>query len=122
MLVDDDPAALRGIEAYLHSLSYTVLPVSLPTEALKTAQVLPLSLDVLITDIWMPGMDGFELARGVVAQHPSVKVLYVTGDKVAGDRLIKEGLPHLLKPFTLDELRAALKTLLLRKTNAAKLP
>jgi two-component system cell cycle sensor histidine kinase/response regulator CckA len=111
LLVDDDPAALEGIEAYLHGLSYTVLPVSLPTEALKTAQVLPLNLDVLITDVWMPGMDGLKLAREIVALHPSVKVLYVTGDKVAGDRLRKERLPYLLKPFSLQELREALQAL-----------
>jgi two-component system cell cycle sensor histidine kinase/response regulator CckA len=118
LLVDDDPSALQGIEALLEGLSYTVLPVSLPSEALKTAQVLPLNLDILITDIWMPGMDGFDLAREIVALHPSVKVLYVTGDKVAGDRLRKEGLPHLLKPFTNQELREALKTLPSGSTSA----
>lgn len=112
LLVDDDPSALQGMEAFLHGLSCTVLPASLPAEALKTAEVLPLNLDILITDIWMPGMDGFELARGVVERHPSVKVLYVTGDKVAGERLRKEDLPHLLKPFTLQEMRAALNLLL----------
>jgi two-component system cell cycle sensor histidine kinase/response regulator CckA len=116
LLVDDDPSALESIEAYLHGLSCTVLPVSLPSEALKTAQVLPLNLDILITDIWMPGMDGFELARGVVAQHPSVQVLYVTGDKVAGERLQSEKLHHLMKPFTLNELRAALNVLLWGRT------
>jgi two-component system cell cycle sensor histidine kinase/response regulator CckA len=112
LLVDDDPVALQTIEAFLHGLSCTVLPVSLPTEALKTALVLPLNLDILITDIWMPGMDGFELAEQILAQHPSVKVLYVTGDKVAGDRLKQEQKPHLMKPFTLQELRAALNMLL----------
>ena len=112
LLVDDDPSALQGIEAYLHGLSCTVLPASLPAEALKTAQVLPLNLDILITDIWMPGMDGFELAREIVARHPSVKVLYVTGDSVAGERLRSERLHHLMKPFTLNELRAALNVLL----------
>jgi two-component system cell cycle sensor histidine kinase/response regulator CckA len=112
LLVDDDPDALQGIEAYLHGLACTVLPVSLPTEALKTAQVLPLNLDILITDIWMPGMDGFELAEQILARHPNMKVLFITGDKVAGDKLQNENRPHLMKPFTLQELRAALNMLL----------
>lgn len=118
LLVDDDPSALAGIETYLHGLSYTVLPVSLPTEALKTAQVIPLNLDILITDVMMPGMDGFELAREVVALHPFVKVLYVTGDNVAGDRLRREGLHHLMKPFTLQELQVALAILSRASTSA----
>jgi CheY-like chemotaxis protein len=112
LLVDDDPEALQGIEAYLHGLACTVLPASLPDEALKTAQVLPLDLDILITDIWMPGMNGFELAEKIVEQHPNVKVLYVTGDKVAGNRLRDENRSYLMKPFTLQELRAALNMLL----------
>ena len=112
LLVDDDPVALKTIEAFLHGLSCTVLPASLPTEAVKTASVIPLNLDILVTDIWMPGMDGFELAEQIVSRHPSVKVLYVTGDKVAGDRLSQEQKPHLMKPFTLQELRAALNMLL----------
>jgi CheY-like chemotaxis protein len=112
LLVDDDPEALKGIETFLHGLACTVLPTSLPTEALKTAQVLPLNLDILITDIWMPGMNGFELAEQIVEQHPNVKVLYITGDKVAGDRLQNENRSHLMKPFTLEELRTALNMLL----------
>ena len=73
-----------------------------------------MDLDLLVTDVVMPGMTGGELAKQVQELKPAVKVLFVSG--YANDEVVRrgaaEGAPLLQKPFTLSSVTEAVSRLL----------
>ena len=76
-VVDDDPGILESIEGLLNSADYEVRLFSTGTALLESGG-LP-DIDCLISDVAMPLMDGFELARAVQAARPALPVILVTG-------------------------------------------
>jgi two-component system response regulator PilR (NtrC family) len=75
--VDDDPVVARSIDRVLTGKGYAVITASGGTEALeKLAQE---KYDAVFTDIRMPGMDGFEVAKRIKATQPWLPVVIVTG-------------------------------------------
>jgi FixJ family two-component response regulator len=76
-VVDDDPGILESIESLLNSADYEVRLFSTATALLESGG-LP-EIDCLISDVAMPLMDGFELARTVQAARPALPVILVTG-------------------------------------------
>lgn len=83
LLVDDDPLVLAVLKAVLTHHGYNVVSARDPLKALKTAQ--HTAFDILITDFQMPGMNGFALAKRLVAQRPFLPVLLISGS--AADEL-----------------------------------
>ena len=64
-------------------------------------------IDVLLTDVVMPGMSGAELARRLAASHPETRVLYISGytdGTLSGDGVVPEDAAFLQKPFTPEVL------------------
>ena len=107
LIVDDDPDSLEIVRTYLESRGYTVATAMDGKEALaKLEEVQPA---VLLLDVMMPGMDGWEVAR-VVKNHPhfqSVRVIMLTARSDFTDK--HEGLragadDYLVKPIQLEEL------------------
>jgi PAS domain S-box-containing protein len=102
LLVEDD-ASVRGLMAdILEEAGHTVLSSTRPAEALALAGP-DRPLDLLVTDVIMPGMSGRDLAHRLGAERPSLRVLYVSG--YAGEALIRYGAiergEHFLpKPFS----------------------
>jgi FixJ family two-component response regulator len=90
-VVDDDLGILESIESLLNSADYEVRLFSTGTALLESGG-LP-EIDCLISDVAMPLMDGFELARAVQAARPALPVILVTGR------------PDLLRRSPLDGLR-----------------
>ena len=73
------------------------------------------NFDLLLADIIMPGMDGIELSHKAAAQHPALKVMFITGFAAVarGQRPAGEPGPHVLsKPFHLKELVDQVESLL----------
>lgn len=110
ILLVEDEAALRGATCeFLKSRGYTVLVASDGTEALRTCEQYAGTIDALLTDIVMPGMDGIEVATAVATRWPDTQVLYMSG---YSDRTIS-GLPTgavlLRKPFSLSILARKLR-------------
>jgi len=66
------------------------------------------SIDVVLSDIVMQGMNGFELARIIRERHPKIGVVLATGYSDKAAAALAEGFPLLQKPYTRDSLRAAL--------------
>ena len=104
LFVEDEEVLLHmGIEA-LESLGYRVLASATPDEALQLAGEHAASLDLLITDIIMPKMNGQELAERVAALRPGIAQLFVSGypaDYVAQRGVLDADVHFLQKPFSL---------------------
>jgi two-component system, cell cycle sensor histidine kinase and response regulator CckA len=80
VLVADDEAALRhAVVEILRSSGYTVYEAHSATDALQLAEQHAGELDVLVTDIVMPGLRGPELARRVTQMQPDIRVVYMSG-------------------------------------------
>jgi PAS domain S-box-containing protein len=107
LLVEDD-RAVRGFAALsLQQYGYHVLEASNGAEGLYMLNTRGGRLDLLVTDVIMPGMSGRQLAEAVKERFPSIKVLYMSG--YTDDAIVKHGvleaeLQFLHKPFTHDAL------------------
>lgn len=114
LLVEDEPVLRRTVERLLSRLGYTVLTAADGSEAMRLVTEKGFdAFDLLLTDVVMPGIKGTELVRRLRAEHPGLKVLFMTG--YADDLLreeAREGSPVILKPFQRDELACRLRELL----------
>lgn len=116
LLVDRDPA-LRALAArVLGTLDEDVIQASNGPAALRAAQTHPEGVDLLVTEIMMPLMDGFEIADRFRSLCPRAQVLMVTGD-ADNSEFIRRGLAKgnyslLRKPFTSRELTGHVAELL----------
>ena len=111
VLVEDDPILLRLTRQMLEEQGHTVFAMGDSKRALQHAHSKPESIDVLLTDMVMPGMSGPELATQLVALRPDVKVVYMsgyTGELIARGELLKPGVTFLEKPFTRTALLRAI--------------
>jgi PAS domain S-box-containing protein len=103
LLVEDD-AAVRAIAKYALDLyGYHVLETKSGVEALEIARKLETPIDILVTDIIMPEMNGREVAMKVRALRPNLKVLFISGytdDEVMQEKIDSQTEAFLEKPFT----------------------
>jgi len=111
VLVAEDSEAVRDVACeLLAAIGYTVLAASRGEEALAIAQSHPGPIDLLLTDVVMPGLGGGSLAQQVRAARPEARVLFMSGcgegAKAAGRPLAG---PLLLKPFGQDRLARAVR-------------
>src|SRR5579883_1533840 len=79
LLVDDEPAVLRMVEAVLANAGFTVLTAADGPEALKVSRDYPGAIHLLLTDVVMPEMDGPELAEKLTQERPRMRVLLMSG-------------------------------------------
>ncbi|MEC9046446.1 MAG: ATP-binding protein [Planctomycetota bacterium] len=114
LLAEDNGDVRRILGRMLSAAGHTVRAAENGTEALAIARRHISEIDVLITDVVMPGMTGGELAQKMKLMKPELKVLFVSG--YADDEAVKrgaiDGAPLLHKPFTLEGVRAAVAQLL----------
>ena len=108
LLVEDDPPIRRLIRRSLESQGFQLLEASNGQDALLVAAEHSGPIDLLVTDVVMPRMDGFTLGERLVESHPEVRVLFISGEvdqSVAVRGGLKEtGQAFLLKSFTPDHL------------------
>ena len=113
LVVDDEPALLEISCKMLADHGYQVLKANSGDEALKLLE--NNTIDLLLTDVIMPKMDGYQLAAIVVKKYPDIKIQIMSGyssdrEECAEDKQLSKKLLH--KPFTSDDLlRAVRKTL-----------
>jgi signal transduction histidine kinase/CheY-like chemotaxis protein len=116
VLVVDDQVALRhAIVEILSTSGYTALEANSSLEALEIARRQGTAIDVLLTDIVMPGLRGPELARQVAALHPKMQVVFMSGyAEGLPEAQLPEGSVFLQKPFRFAILLEQIKLLLHR--------
>ena len=111
LVVEDESAVLLAVIRILSQNGYRVLAQSDPADAVALLGDRSKRIDVLVTDVVMPGMSGVELARRARELRPGLPVLYMSGyshEVVAHQGAIPEGAVLLQKPFTRKELLRAL--------------
>lgn len=107
LLVEDEPAILRMTRLVLEGLQFSVIAASDSREAMRLAEAHAGPIDLLLTDVIMPEMDGKELADRLTARFPEMKTLYMSGytaDLIAQRGVLAPGTHFLSKPFTVDQL------------------
>lgn len=115
LLADDDQATRDLVKRALESDGHKVDLTQDGLEALETLTGAAQGFDVLVSDVHMPGLDGIELARRASAEHPTLKLLLMSGFAEELERaqaLKSPNLGVIMKPFTLDQIRAAVRALL----------
>lgn len=115
LLVEDDPKLLEVTQLLLEELGYQVSATSDWQQALKLAERTQNPVELLLTDVIMPGCNGKELAERIHARKPELKVLYMSGyanEIISSRGLLNEGVNLLRKPFTSQTLAAKLRDVL----------
>jgi PAS domain S-box-containing protein len=112
LVVEDEPAILKLAKRMLLKLGYVVLTASTPGEAIRVAQEHAGAIDLLVTDVIMPEMNGRELAMSLRASQPGLRSLFMSGytaDVIADQGVLEEGVHFLPKPFSQESLVARIR-------------
>jgi len=112
LLVDDEPDVRAVARDVLAAKGYRILEAANAEEALRVAQEHGDLIDLLLTDVVMPGLHGHELAAQLRAQRPGLKVLYMSGfalvqaqhEMLETRAGLEPGGPILPKPFSPESL------------------
>ena len=113
LLVEDNDAVRRPLAQVLEELGYHVVVASGPEEALALPD--DVGIDLLLTDVVMPSMNGRQLAESLRPGRPEMQVLFISGytdDAVIARGLVEPGMAFLQKPFGADRLAEKLRELL----------
>ena len=108
LLVEDDEQVRFFVCELLKSEGLTVLPASSGEAALAMFSNYSGSIDLLLTDFEMPGLNGIELCRIVASERPEIKVVVMSGDLEAKAQAEMFGLPFVQKPFERSAMREVL--------------
>ena len=103
LLVEDEDIVRNLCIRILERLGYNVLQARNGAEAIALAQGYGDRIDLLLTDVVMPGMNGAELARQLVLHNPRMKVLFTSGytdDAIVRHGILEEGVSFIGKPYT----------------------
>ncbi|HLI83505.1 MAG TPA: response regulator [Bryobacteraceae bacterium] len=115
LVVEDQPEVLALAAAALRRCGYTVLSAAGGEEALRFASTFPEKIDLLLTDVVMPGMDGRTLASRLKAERPDIHILFMSGytENAITNRPVPDAeVSYLQKPFTPDALALKVRQVL----------
>jgi PAS domain S-box-containing protein len=116
VLVVEDQAEVRRLAmSILQKNGYRLLEAANAAEAIEVASRFEGAIDLLLTDVVMPGMMGREMARRLQSDRPSLRVLYTSGyssDVIANQGVLDPGVAYLAKPFAPSELALKVREVL----------
>ncbi len=115
LLVEDEHPVRRVASRMLSQLGYKVLEAASGEEALQMEQSYPESIDLVLTDVIMPGMDGKTFADLLLKRRGNLKVIYAsgyTGDRLEQHGVLERGQVLIQKPFSKKVLACKVRTLL----------
>ncbi|MBW2386321.1 MAG: PAS domain S-box protein [Deltaproteobacteria bacterium] len=115
LLVEDDEIMRDLLSEVLEEEGYNVVVAPEPVEALSLSSALDGGIALVVTDVVMPSMSGFLLARELRAQRPQIRILYMSGytDQMLADQGdLRDDDPFIRKPFGNDTLLAKVREVL----------
>ncbi|HAA03985.1 MAG TPA: hybrid sensor histidine kinase/response regulator [Syntrophobacteraceae bacterium] len=116
ILLAEDERAVRDLAGeMLQKCGYTVLEAVDGEDAVRIAEGYGQAIDMLLTDVVMPGMNGRELAERLTVRRPAIKILYISGytdNVIAQHGILDPGTQFLAKPFTQQQLARKVREVL----------
>jgi CheY-like chemotaxis protein len=115
LLVEDEASLLGITQRMLEKRGYKVLPAATPGQAIQLAREHTGRIDLLITDVIMPEMNGRDLARNFLSLYPQAKRLFMSGytaDVIAHQGVLDPGVFFIQKPFSAKDLAAMVRKVL----------
>ncbi len=115
LLVEDDENVRSFAFESLESFGYKVHSAENGEQALNILQNTAVSIDLLVTDVIMPGINGHDLAKQIQVKYPLVKILFTSGysDNLLADKgALREGFHFLQKPYSINELAVKIRNVL----------
>ena len=115
LLAEDEPSVQSPVRRILAACGFRVLEAGDGATALKIAEGHEGTIDLLLTDVVMPGMNGSELARRLRGMRSGVRVVFMSGystEAIASHGALSPGSTFLQKPFTIGELTTRLRAAL----------
>jgi two-component system, cell cycle sensor histidine kinase and response regulator CckA len=112
LLVEDEPSILAMTTRMLVRQGYTVLAASTPGEAIRLARERDGEINLLMTDVVMPEMNGRDLAQNLLSLYPNLKRLFMSGytaNVIAHHGVLDEGVCFIQKPFSIKGLAAKVR-------------
>lgn len=112
LLVEDEPSVRSITYAMLQELGYQVFEAGTPQQAIEICQSGRQIIDIIVTDVVMPGMDGKQMIDTILVTRPDMKVLFISGytSETISLRGIPKGHVHFLpKPFNIHTLNNAIR-------------
>jgi PAS domain S-box-containing protein len=109
LVVEDETAVRKMVRLFLERHGYTVLDAERPHEALRLAAEHAGTIELLITDVIMPEMNGRDLAQLLVRQRPHLKCMFMSGytaDVIAHRGILDDNVNFIAKPFACPDLIA----------------
>jgi signal transduction histidine kinase/CheY-like chemotaxis protein len=122
LLVEDEPLVLELAHCALQELGYKVLACASADEALRTFTDYVHPIDILVTDVVMPRMNGRELAARMASLRPGIAVLFTSGygeDIIARQGVLEAGLHFIEKPYRLSDLSTKVRDILDTRARAS---
>ena len=107
LLVEDEPTLVSIARGVLERLGYTVLTASTPSAAMRLAETHAGEIHLLLTDVVMPEMNGWDLSRRLSSLRPALKCLFMSGytaDVIALHGVPDQGVHFIPKPFSVEDL------------------
>jgi len=123
LLVEDEPVILDVSREMLEQLGYVVMIASTPGEALCIARDHAAEIQMLITDVVMPEMNGRDLANLIGDIKPGLKCLFISGytaNVIAHHGILDPGIHFIQKPFSMEHLAAKVREVLDDARNTAQ--
>jgi CheY-like chemotaxis protein len=115
LLVEDEPSILRMTRMMLERKGYTVLSAATPAEAMEKAKNHSGTIDLLMTDVVMPEMNGRDLSEKITDHYPDIRLLFMSGytaNVIAHHGVLDDGVTFIQKPFSMDDLADKLREVL----------
>jgi len=115
LIAEDEPDLRDLARIFLEGYGYKVLEAESAAQAIQTADSFEGSIDLLLTDVIMPGMSGRQLAESVMSRRPQTRIVYMTGytdDMVVQHKVLEPGVKLLQKPFGKVELALKVRSTL----------
>jgi two-component system cell cycle sensor histidine kinase/response regulator CckA len=115
LLVEDEPEVRSLVQRILKTQGYTVVTAANPDEAIAVAREFKGTIQVMVTDVVMPGMSGLQLAARLMPTRPNMRVLFVSGythDAIGHHGGLDPGTAFLQKPFTPNALARKVREVL----------
>jgi PAS domain S-box-containing protein len=115
LVVEDEAAILEMTTMMLERLGYKVLAASDPFKALEMGHAYPEKINLLMTDIVMPGMNGRDLSKKMNQLFPNLKWLFMSGytaNVIAHHGVLDDGVQFIQKPFSRQDLASTVRDIL----------